>query len=270
MSIVDLLETQWSMLKYPFENYKKGVAVKLLNKTIRVMLVDDHQTMLWGLTKLIENEQPRMQVVGTARTCEEAISQITTLCPDVVLLDLDLGGKCALEILPALLLNSASRVLIFTGERQQAILDLAVFRGARGILRKDASAEQVLKAIEKTAEGEIWLDRETLGRVFSGFMSPQTITKHDPEVEKQACLTTRELKIINEVVESNGALNKALAQRLFISDHTLRNHLTSIYQKLGVGNRLELYIYATKHQLTNPAALGSIHNQAVGGAQNLQ
>lgn len=219
------------------------------NKTIDVMLVDDHQTMLWGLSRLIENEKPRMQVVGTARTCEEALIKIGTLCPDVILLDLDLDGKNALDILPTLVLNPTSYVLIFTGERQQEILDLAVFRGARGILRKDASAEQVLKAIEKTAQGEIWLDRETLGRVFSGFMSPPTMPKSDPEADRQASLTARELKIIHAVVESSGALNKSLAQRLFISDHTLRNHLTSIYQKLGVGNRLELYIYATKHQL---------------------
>ena len=234
--------------------------MKLKKNTIRVMLVDDHQTMLWGLTKLIENEQPRMEVVGTARTCDEALSQIAVICPDVILLDLDLGGTSALEILPSLVLNPATRVLVFTGERQQEILDMAVLQGARGILRKDASAEQVLKAIEKTAEGEIWLDKETLGRVFSKFMSPQIISKNDPEAEKQASLTTRELKIIHAVVESSGALNKALAQRLFISDHTLRNHLTSIYQKLGVSNRLELYIYATKHHLMNPATLKSSCN----------
>jgi len=233
------------------------------------MLVDDHQTMLWGLTKLIENEKPRMEVVGTAKTCEEALSQIAVLCPDVILLDLDLGGISALEILPALLLNPATRILIFTGERQQAILDMAVFQGARGILRKDASVEQVLKAIEKTADGEIWLDRETLGRVFSGFISPKTMHKHDPETEKQASLTARELKIIYVVVESSGALNKALAQRLFISDHTLRNHLTSIYQKLGVSNRLELYIYALKHKLASPASAGTIGNQTGNTAGNV-
>ena len=237
--------------------------MKFSKKTIRIMLVDDHQTMLWGLTKLIENEKPRMEVVGTARTCEEALSQIGTLSPDVILLDLDLGGTSALEILPALLLNPASRVLIFTGERDQAILDQAVLQGGRGILRKDASAELVLKAIEKIAEGEIWLDRETLGRAFSGFMKPQKIPKYDPETEKQASLTARELKIIYTVVESNGALNKSLAQRLFISEHTFRNHLTSIYQKLGASNRLELYIYAIKYKLINPAATQNTGHQAV-------
>lgn len=243
--------------------------MKQTAKIIRIMLIDDHQTMLWGLVKLIESEKPRMEVVGTARSSEEALEKIGMLCPDVILLDLDLGGTSALEILPALLLNPASRVLIFTGERHQATLDLAMFRGARGILRKDASAEQVLKAIEKIAEGEIWLDSETLGRVFSGFMSPQTLRKHDPETEKQARLTAKELKIIFAVVESSETLNKSLAQRLFISDHTLRNHLTSIYQKLGISNRLELYIYAMKHKLINPAILCNTSGQAAVVSGNM-
>ena len=226
-------------------------------QTIRIMLIDDHETMLWGLAKLIESEKPRMELVGTAKTNEEALTKIGFLNPDVVLLDLDLGGTSALDILPALLMNPATRVLIFTGARDQALLDLAVLRGARGVLRKDASAEEVLKAIEKTAKGEIWLDRETLGRVFSEFMSPKGAYRHDAELEKHASLTQRERKIIDAVVEGTGALNKALAERLFISDHTLRNHLTSIYQKLGVSSRLELYVYAVKHQLAKPKAMGA-------------
>jgi len=242
--------------------------MKMLKRTISVMLVDDHQVMLWGLAQLIDNEKPRMEVVGTARTCEEALEKVRLLCPDVILLDLDLGGVNALDILPALLLNPVSRVLIFTGERQQTTLDQAICRGARGILRKDASAEQVLKAIEKTAEGEVWLDRETLGRVLGGFIMPQSVKKHDPETEKQLSLTARELKIILEIVESSGLPNKALAQRLFISEHTLRNHLTSIYQKLGVINRLELYIYAIKQKLTNTVVHENTENLSVNVALN--
>lgn len=230
--------------------------MELHQKTIRVMLVDDHQTMLWGLTKLIESEKPKMEVVGTAQTGPEALEKINQLCPDIVLLDLDLAGTSALDLLPALQSKPGLRVLIFTGERDQEKLDLAVFRGARGILRKDSSAEHVIKAIEKTAEGEIWLDRGTLGRVFSELMNPKAVPKYDPEAEKKANLTTRERKIIHVVVQGNGALNKTLAQQLFISDHTLRNHLTSIYQKLGVNNRLELYVYALKHQLVSTTQHG--------------
>ena len=108
----------------------------------------------------------------------------------------------------------------------------------------------MVKAIEKTAAGEIWLDRQTLGRVFSEFAVLKAAPQRDPAVEKQASLTARERKVIYTVVEGSGALNATLAERLFISEHTLRNHLTSIYHKLGVSNRLELYVYAIKHQLT--------------------
>ena len=220
----------------------------LAEKTIRVMLIDDHKTMLWGLARLIEGEEARMAVVGTASSCDEALAQIGQLAPDVILLDLDLGGKCAIDILPALLENGVSRALILTGTREQAKLDQAVLHGARGVVRKDASAEQVLKAIEKVHQGELWLDHEMLGRVFGELMHPIAAGKPDPEAEKKATLTAKERKIVDTIVEESGALNKTLAQRLFISEHTLRNHLTSIYQKLGVSNRLELYVYAVKHQ----------------------
>ena len=218
-------------------------------QTIRVVIVDDHTTMIWGLSKLIEGEQPRMQVVGTAQTCEEAIKQVAELLPDIVLLDLDLDGMSGIDIIPALVAHPATRVLVVTGERRLSVLDIAVQRGARGILRKDATASQVIKAIEKTHQGELWLDRETLGRVFSGFMNPSSVQKVDAESIKHTTLTLREKKIIKMVVEGRGALNKTLAERLFISEHTLRNHLTSVYNKLSVNNRLELYVYAVKHGL---------------------
>lgn len=226
----------------------------LAEKTIRVMLVDDHKTMLWGLERLIEGEKSRMEVVGTACNCDEALAQVDKLAPDVILLDLDLGGKSGLDILPALLVNGVSRVLVLTATHEPATLNQAVLRGARGVMRKDASAELVLKAINKVHLGELWLDREMLGRVLGEFMNPITTRKPDPEAVKKAALTAKERKIIDAVIEGSGALNKALAQRLFISEHTLRNHLTSIYQKLGVSNRLELYVYAVKHQL------GSAHS----------
>lgn len=218
------------------------------NKAIRVMLVDDHKTMLWGLEKLIEAEAS-MEVAGTAGNCEEALAQAGKLLPDVILLDLDLNGSCSIDILPALLANGVSRALVFTGTREQAVLERAVLAGARGVVRKDAPAELVLKAIGKVHEGELWLDHNMLARVLGEFMNPAAARRHDPETDKQATLTAKERKIIDAIVDGSGAVNKSLAERLFISEHTMRNHLVSIYKKLGVNNRLELYIYAIKHQL---------------------
>ena len=222
---------------------------KAAQQPIRVMLIDDHPTLLWGLEKLINAEMPRMNVTATARNADEALACLARETPDVVLLDLDLDGQNGLDLLPALLHQGRTRVLVLTGERKQNVLDQAVQKGARGILRKDASAELLLKAIEKTHEGELWLDRGTLGRVFTEFIDPASAPQPDPETLRQASLTARERRIIALVVQSQGASNKALAQSLFISEHTLRNHLSSVYQKLDVANRLELYVYATRHQL---------------------
>lgn len=223
---------------------------------IRVMLVDDHQTMLWGLERMIEcARNPSMQVVATAHNCEEALARVGPAAPDVIVLDLDLGGSSGLDIMPALL-ASGGRVLVLTGERQQAVLDRAVLSGVRGLLRKDAEAEHVLKAIEKVHQGEWWLDQGTLSRLLGGLLAPARQPKPDLERDRQGNLTGRERAIIARVVAESGASNKVLASCLFISEHTLRNHLSSIYQKLEVSNRLELYVYAVKHNLggTDPAA----------------
>ncbi len=216
---------------------------------IGVMLVDDHQTMLWGLSRLIDGEQPRMKVVATANCCKDALERSEAVVPDVIVLDLDLAGQSALDILPMLLANEVSRALVLTAERKQQTLDLAVLSGARGVLCKDASAEQVLDAIERIHQGELCIDAQAMGRVFSELTSPKKPAKADPEAAKLASLTQKERQIIRAVVEGSGAPNKTLAARLFVTEHTFRNHLTSIYQKLEVANRLELYIYAMKHQL---------------------
>lgn len=218
-------------------------------RAIRIMLVDDHQTMLWGLEQLIRSEAPRMEVAGTARTCDEAVAAAAHLAPDVILLDVDLGGSCSVEIVPALIANGVSRVLLLTASGDRNMLDLAIQRGARGILHKRAAPAEVLKAIDKVHQGELWLDQAALGRVLGHLLSTAAPPKPDPDALRRASLTAKERKVIQAVVEGNGALNKTIAERLFISEYTLRNHLTSIYQKLHVGNRLELYVYAVRHGL---------------------
>lgn len=214
---------------------------------IRVMLVDDHQTMLWGLTKLIESAHHRMQTVATAASCDEALASCHQVNADIILLDLDLNGESSINILPDLLQRSGARVIVLTGVRDRAVLDTAVVLGARGILSKDANAELVLKAIEKVHDGELWLDQETLGRVFGQMLGrPQ---KKDEGNDAHHALTSKERKVISTLVQCGGLHNRELAKQLFVSEHTLRNHLTSIYHKLNVANRLELYVYASKHNL---------------------
>jgi DNA-binding NarL/FixJ family response regulator len=219
-----------------------------LSTPIRVLIVDDHPTLLWGLERLLASQAPEMQVLAVASSLQECLSLAQLHSPDLVLLDLALGELSGLDAIGPLTVGGA-RVLVLTGERSQEPLDRAVQLGARGVLRKDAAADTVLKAVRKVHAGEFWLDRLTLGRVLEGLRTPPPSARAHPEAQKQATLTQRERAIIEAILDGRGASNKALAARLFISEHTLRNHLSSIYHKLDLGNRMELYVYALKHQL---------------------
>jgi DNA-binding NarL/FixJ family response regulator len=217
---------------------------------IRVFLIDDHRSILWGLQRLIESGGPTMEVVGCAESCAEALNVLTAAAPNVILLDIDLGKENGVDEIPKLITKSHAKILMLTGVRDKSAHDKAVLAGARGVVEKEASAETILTAITKVHEGQIWLDRETTGRIFFELSREGNTHGIDAEQVKIASLTQRERTIVAVTATNAGATAKTIAQTLFISEHTLRNHLTSIYNKLDVSNRLELFAYAHKHNLT--------------------
>lgn len=225
-------------------------------KPIRVFLIDDHRSILWGLEKLIESGRPSMRVAGSATTYSEALKTPQALTADVILLDLDLGHENGLDAIPMLMAASKAKILVLTGSRDEAVHHSAVLAGARGIVAKEARAETILAAIGKVHEGEIWLDRVATGRLLVEVSRKNALRDTDnPEQKKIAQLTVREREIIALAGANPGFTARAIAEKLNISEHTLRNHLTSIYEKLGVANRLELYAYAHQQKLAKPAAL---------------
>jgi len=217
-----------------------------VSSPIRILLVDDHRTVLWGLERLIETANPPMAVVGQATTRAELFEVVTCANPDVIVLDLDLNGENALDSLEELGDRTPARVLVLTSTSDPDVHQQAVMQGARGVVHKQEAADVLLRAIEKVHAGEIWLDRNSLGRVVHALSRGQ---KSDPEAAKIASLTPRERHIIATVLREKGARNKVLAEKLHISEHTLRNNLTAIYSKLEVGGRFELYLYASTHRL---------------------
>ena len=220
-------------------------------KSIRVMIVDDHKSILWGLERLVESAQPRMVVAGTAGSCAEMLSVVVTAKPDVILLDLDLDGENSAESLPDLLRLTDAKVLILTGGRDFAFHQAALMKGARGVIGKDENADVLLHAIECVYAGEIWVNRSMMGKLLESMSaSANKASNPDPEAAKIASLTPREREIVGAIVRSRGGKSLEIADSLHISEHTLRNHLTLIYEKLGVRNRIDLFAYATKHGLT--------------------
>lgn len=213
---------------------------------IRILIVDDHLVVRAGLHMLIDNH-PGMSVVAMASNRSEALELAASTSPNLILLDLDLGGENGLDFITQLRETTPSaRILVLTGVRDTDAHRQAVQLGAMGVVLKEHAPDVLIKAIEKVHAGEIWLDRPTLGRILRE-MSLRDEKEIDPEVAKIGSLTQREREVVALIAE--GLKNKQIAKRLFISETTVTHHLSSIYSKLGVSDRLELVIYAFAHKL---------------------
>lgn len=213
---------------------------------IRILIVDDQLVVREGLRMLIENH-PGTKVVAMARTRPEALEIIAREPLDLIILDLELGGHSALSFIPQLReASDVARILVLTGSRDSETHQEAAQLGATGVVLKEQAADLLLKAIEKVYQGEAWLDRVTLGNLLRQ-ISSQNKDLLDPHAQKISSLTHREREVIALIAE--GLKNRQIAERLFISPTTVTHHLSSIYSKLGVSDRLELVIYAFANKL---------------------
>lgn len=203
-------------------------------KPIRVLLVDDHVVVRAGLRMIIQS-RPGMAIVGEAGSRDEALALAAAEHPDIILLDLDLGGDSSIPVISELIAAATeARIIILTGLRDPEAHRQAVLLGAMEIVKKEKAAEVLINAIERVHAGEAWLDPSLMAGVLAEMTRASKGKRADPEAEKI------------------GALTKQIADRLFISETTVRHHLTSIFDKLGVADRVELLIYAFRHGLANP------------------
>lgn len=215
------------------------------NEQLRLLIVDDHQLVSTGLRMLVEDAG--MKVVAMTGNGTEAVNLALREQPNLILLDLDLAGEDATSFLPQLReAASDARVLILTGSRDPEAHRRAVKLGAMGVVLKDQAAEVLIKAIKKVAAGEVWVDRATMGNLLHE-MTRKRSDERDPDEAQIRSLTDREHQVIALIAE--GLKNKQIAERLFISETTVTHHLSSIFSKLDVSDRLELVIYAFAHNL---------------------
>lgn len=199
---------------------------------------------------MIIESRPDMLVVGEAANRAEAISLAASEKPDIILLDLDLGDDSGMEIIPEMRAALNSRIIILTGMRDADAHRQAIMLGAMGVVEKEKAVEEIIKAIERVHAGEAWLAPSVMASVLNQMSGASKTEKADPEAEKIATLTNREREVVTLIGE--GLKNKEIADRLFISETTVRHHLTSIFDKLGVSDRVELLIYSFRHGLADP------------------
>lgn len=223
---------------------KRGCSTQMSSRPITIMIVDDHVVIRSGLRMLIEHDK-RMEVVAQAGNKDEALERAASTRPDVIILDLVLGDEDGLSFLPELCgASPESRVLVLTGVQNPDAHRRAIRRGAVGIVLKEHAADQLLKAIMKVNDGEVWIERSMVGSMIQELNKPAPV---DPEVMKIESLTDREREVIALIGE--GLKNKQVGERLFISETTVTHHLSSVFSKLEVSDRLELIIYAFRHGL---------------------
>lgn len=215
--------------------------------TIGILLVDDHTVVRAAIRLLIE-KQAGMMVVGEAGNKAEAIAIASREQPEIILLDLCLGEESGMDLIPELLaVAEVTKIIILTGVQDPAEHQSAIRKGAMGVVHKEASASMLIKAIDRVYAGELWLDRNMTAKLVARLRRDLEAPKPSTELDAASMITGREREIISLVGE--GLKNKQIADRLCISEATVRHHLTSILKKLDVADRLELLIYAYQNNL---------------------
>jgi NarL family two-component system response regulator LiaR len=218
-----------------------------ISKSIRILLISEHALVRAGLRLLLEH-RPGLQVVAEARPNAEALAAATREPADIILLDLDHGGDVGLTLVPELLrITPGVHVLLLTALRDPQVHLHAVRLGVMGVVLKDGPPEELWHAIEKVAMGEVWMGRPLIARVLHMMTHPDKADSSTAEDVNIATLTARERDVIGLV--GQGLKNRAIARRLYISEATVRHHLTSIFAKLHVEDRFALALYAYRHGL---------------------
>lgn len=214
---------------------------------IRVLLIGGATLTRAGIRALIER-RPGIEIVGDGNSPDEGFDDADAAEPDIVLLDIDDAAASALRLLAQVEEGSRkARILIVATHCDSDECRRLVLAGAAGLVLKDKSPDHLVNAIRKVHEGELWIDRATTAMLISDVANGRRDTPTDPERAKIESLTRRELEVVTLV--AIGLNNKAIAARMKISNTTVRHHLTSVFDKLGAHDRLELLIYAVRHKL---------------------
>ena len=209
----------------------------------RVLVADDHTMFRQGLKQLLET-QPDMQVVGEAGDGSEAVEKAVALQPDVVLVDINMPGVNGVMAIRQISEKCPkARCIVITMYRRDRYLFEAIKAGAYGYLLKDADAADLLRAIRSVRRGEALVDPSIAAKLLEEFRRP------DPGAGPGEELTQRDLEVLRLVAQ--GLNNSEIAERLFISDKTVRNRLSVVFQKLHLGNRTEAALYALREGLAS-------------------
>ncbi|MGH9404857.1 MAG: response regulator [Terriglobia bacterium] len=215
-------------------------------ESVKILIVDDHPVFRYGLRRLLESE-PGFTVIGEAADGAQALKLARELAPDIMTLDLAIPQRSGLEVLRELAAQSLPlRAIVLSASIEKTEIAQAVQLGARGIVLKEAATELIVESIRSVLNGRYWVGRETAGDVVQllhQLLPRKGTAPHRPNFG----LSPREIQVVAAI--SAGYTNKEIARKLSVSEHTVKHHITNIFDELGVSNRMELILFAVSHQL---------------------
>jgi DNA-binding NarL/FixJ family response regulator len=211
----------------------------------RIVVADDHPIFCAGLRQLLDAEGG-YEVVGEARNGADAVELIGALRPDLVLIDLNMPRMSGLEVLAELTRRAiASHPIVLTAAISRRDIVEVLRLGAHGVVLKESASEVLFAAIRTVLAGQCWVGRESVGDLLQ-YVHAQSAAVDRPKFR----LTPRERQVVAAVLD--GLTNKDIARRFTLSEDTIKHHLSSIFDKVGVSNRLELALAAIAHGLLDP------------------
>ncbi|WP_017380278.1 response regulator [Paenisporosarcina sp. TG-14] len=207
---------------------------------IKLMLVDDHAVLRDGLKNILDMETD-IEVIGEAVSGNDALEKVGVLLPDVILMDINIPDKNGIEV-TGIIKNDYPdiKILMLTMYDHDEYFMSAIRAGADGYLLKDAPSQHVVDAIRSVSKGQSVI-QSSMTKKFLSFNQPE------PVQSKEDTLTVREKEVLLCLVQ--GMNNKEIAQALFISDKTVKIHVSKIFKKLDVKSRTQVVIYAVQNQL---------------------
>lgn len=212
-------------------------------KTLHVLLVDDHEVVRLGLATLLE-DVPGVKVVGEAGSAQEALAACERLNPDLVILDIRLPDQTGVDVCRHITERWPHiQVIMLTSYTDDDLIAEAVLAGAAGYVLKQVGNEELLRAIQAVRRGEALLDPKVTQRILQRMRQTERLL----DASAFRDLSKREIEVLHLV--SQGKSNREIAEALSVSEKTVRNHVSSLLDKLVLSNRIELATYAVRHRI---------------------
>lgn len=222
-------------------------AVNSAPPPVRILIADDHALFRDGLRRLLQAE-PGFEVVGEASDGEALLPLARQTRPDILLLDLSMPRQDGMDVLRALsTADIPVRTLLLTASIDKSQIVRALKLGAYGVILKESTTQRLFDSIRCVMAGQYWVGRESVSDLVRALRSVSSPSEGGTR-SREFGLTPREMEIVTMVVA--GYSNPDIAQRCSISEQTVKHHISNIFDKLGVSNRLELALFAVNHRLT--------------------